>query len=185
MSKEYDPVICLMHFFLILKFIKVKTNLGRARAFLRFCLQYHRLADAVQQLTMEDKLVANWYGEKCVWLNEAHKSRIIQLLYDLNEVNFELIAKNNFELDSQWPTMQLNDGSSRNPGAQTLGQRNRTASISSFSSIMTENTAKNAGADSSMQLLSSTPLEMDDDLMFANINHKVGANEDEDEGRLG
>jgi FYVE and coiled-coil domain-containing protein 1 len=44
-----------------LKFAKsltdVKTPLGRGRAFIRFCLQYHRLADAVQQLTMEEKIV--------------------------------------------------------------------------------------------------------------------------------
>lgn len=43
------------------KFVKnlteVKTNLGRGRAFIRFCLHYHRLADAVQQMFMEDKLV--------------------------------------------------------------------------------------------------------------------------------
>lgn len=37
---------------------ELKTNMGRARAFLRFCLQYHRLADAVQQLTMEPRVVA-------------------------------------------------------------------------------------------------------------------------------
>ena len=36
---------------------EVKTNLGRGRAFIRFCLHYHRLADAVQQLMMEHKLV--------------------------------------------------------------------------------------------------------------------------------
>ena len=36
---------------------EVKTNLGRGRAFIRFCLHYHRLADAIQQLMMEHKLV--------------------------------------------------------------------------------------------------------------------------------
>lgn len=36
---------------------EIKSNLGKARAFLRFCLQYHRLADAIQQLTMEDRVV--------------------------------------------------------------------------------------------------------------------------------
>lgn len=36
---------------------EVKTGLGKARVFLRFCLQYHRLADAIQQLTMEDRVV--------------------------------------------------------------------------------------------------------------------------------
>ncbi len=36
---------------------ELKTNLGRGRAFIRFCLQYHRLADAVQQLVMDEKIV--------------------------------------------------------------------------------------------------------------------------------
>ena len=44
-----------------IKFVKnlseLKTNLGRGRAFIRFCLQYHRLADAIQQLMMEEKTV--------------------------------------------------------------------------------------------------------------------------------
>ena len=44
-----------------IKYVKnlkdVKTNIGRGRAFIRFCLQYHRLADAIQQLMMEDKVI--------------------------------------------------------------------------------------------------------------------------------
>ena len=127
-----------------IKYVKsineIKTNLGRGRGFIRFCLQYHRLADAVQQLTMEDKFLSNWYGEKAVWLNQSYKSRIIQLLYDLNEINFELISKNNFELDSSWPSMQLNQSrnlSLNNPQSQ-LVSRNRTASITSFTSVVTD-----------------------------------------------
>jgi hypothetical protein len=44
-----------------IKYVKnineIKTNLGKGRAFIRFCLQYHRLADAVQQVMMENKVV--------------------------------------------------------------------------------------------------------------------------------
>ncbi len=44
-----------------IKYVKclneLKTNLGRGRAFIRFCLQYHRLADAIQQLVMDEKIV--------------------------------------------------------------------------------------------------------------------------------
>lgn len=44
-----------------IKYVKslneLKTNIGRGRAFIRFCLQYHRLADAIQQLMMEKKIV--------------------------------------------------------------------------------------------------------------------------------
>jgi hypothetical protein len=35
----------------------VKTDMGRARAFIRFCLQYHRLADAIQQMYMDEKFI--------------------------------------------------------------------------------------------------------------------------------
>lgn len=113
-----------------IKYVKnineIKTSMGRARAFIRFCLQYHRLADAVQQLTMEDKVMALWYKEQAVWYNQEYKARIIQFLYDLSDVNFELIARNNFELDTTWPTIQLNS-------KQT--SRNRTNSLTSYSSI--------------------------------------------------
>ena len=44
-----------------IKYVKdineIKSNLGRGRAFIRFCLQYKRLADAIQQITMEEKAV--------------------------------------------------------------------------------------------------------------------------------
>ena len=44
-----------------IKYVKnineIKTNLGKGRAFIRFCLQYHRLADAIQQLTMDEKVL--------------------------------------------------------------------------------------------------------------------------------
>lgn len=44
-----------------IKYVKslneIKSSLGKGRVFLRFCLQYHRLADAIQQLTMDDRVV--------------------------------------------------------------------------------------------------------------------------------
>lgn len=144
---------------------EIKTNLGRGRAFIRFCLHYHRLADAIQQLMMEDKLVSNWYQEKTVWFEPDIKSRIFQLLYDINDVNFDLISKNNFELDQTWPTCQPNK-----PFSKQI--RNRTASISSFASfnidavsIYNQSVNNNENLNS---LLSSTPLEMDDNLSRLN-----------------
>lgn len=41
----------------VLNLNEVKTHFGRSRAFVRFCFQYHRLADAIQQLTMDQKLL--------------------------------------------------------------------------------------------------------------------------------
>jgi hypothetical protein len=115
---------------------EIKTNIGRARAFIRFCLQYHRLADAMQQITMEHKVLNAWYKESSVWLNEGLKSRIIQLLYDLSDANFELISRNNFELDTTWPTINLNTPNRNNFNKNF--DRHRTFSITSYTSINTE-----------------------------------------------
>lgn len=114
---------------------EIKTNLGRGRAFIRFCLQYHRLADAIQQLCMDDKLIVQWYFDKSVWFNQNHKDKIIQLLYDLNDVNFELISKYNYELDTTWPVVQSNLNSI---GSNSLNSRTRTYSMTSFISINTD-----------------------------------------------
>ncbi len=87
--------------------------------------------------------------EKAVWHNEEYKSRVIQLLYDLNDVNFELISKNNFELDTTWPTIELQNNTkyNRNRAKNRLNYRNRTRgnSISSFVStnILISNNADN------------------------------------------
>lgn len=114
---------------------EIKTNIGRARAFIRFCLQYHRLADAIQQITMDDKILSSWYKEQSIWLNENNKSRIISVLYDLNDLNFELISRNNFELDTTWPTIYLNTPNKNNFNNEN---RNRTFSVCSYTSINTE-----------------------------------------------
>lgn len=143
-SKEYwtfivDVLKSSRSFEDAIKYVKnineIKTNIGRARGFIRFCLQYHRLADAVQQLIMEDKLLNVWYKDKSVWFNEHLKSRIIQLLYDLSDLNFELISRNDFELDTNWPSININSVKRNSPHEIN---RNRTFSICSYTSINTE-----------------------------------------------
>jgi hypothetical protein len=122
-----------------IKYVKnlneIKTNIGRGRAFIRFCLQYHRLADAIQQLCMDEKLIVQWYFDKSIWFNQDYKKKIIELLYDLNDVNFELISKNNYDLDTTWPVVQSN---LNNKSSNLLNSRNRTYSMSSFISINTD-----------------------------------------------
>lgn len=122
-----------------IKYVKnineIRTNIGRGRGFIRFCLQYHRLADAIQQLIMDDKFLNLWYKEKSVWFNDQLKSRIVQLLYDLNDLNFELISGNNFELDTNWPSININPAKKYSPNELN---RNRTLSICSYTSINTE-----------------------------------------------
>lgn len=61
-------------------------------------------------------------------MNAEQKARIIQLLYDLNDVNFDLIGKNNFELDIGWPSIQLLNAKS----AHNQQRARRTSSVSSY-----------------------------------------------------
>lgn len=115
--------------------------------------------------------------DKAIWHKEAYKTRVIQLLYDLSDVKFDLISKNNFELDTTWPTIELQNNKKyqTNKSKQSRLGRTRENSISSYISTTTISInpdASNAnahhtthGGDNS--LLSSTPLEMEDDFLFS------------------
>ena len=78
-------------------------------------------------------IFSNWYTENSVWNNPNRKSKIIQILYDLNEINFDIISKSNYELDMSWPTI-----SSNNNNNMTNMDRTRTFSMNSYSSANTE-----------------------------------------------
>lgn len=130
---------------------------------------------------MLDTTLSSWYNEKAVWRNPGYKSKIIQLLYDLNDVNFDLIGKNNYELDINWPASQLVNAKS----PSTASRVRRTSSVSSYSigqstlpndkELVSETTTpprpikrfiRNVKSDThSCLLLGSTPLQMDDLIM--------------------
>jgi hypothetical protein len=68
---------------------------------------------------------------------------VVQLLYDLNDVSFDLISKNNFELDTTWPTIDLQNNSKYTSNRAAKNRmsmmrngsgRTRNSSISSFAS---------------------------------------------------
>lgn len=152
-----------------IKYVKniseLKTNIGRGRAFIRFCLQYHRLADAIQQIMMDQKIVNNWYKEKAVWHNESQKARVFQLLYDLTDIKFELISKSNFELDTTWPSIQQHPN---NPRIQIT--RHRTNSLTSYTSYYQEK--------EHVDNLSSTPHDLDGEFLMSKMNR--AANQEDD-----
>ncbi len=101
---------------------------------------------------------SNWYKEKAVWYNESQKSRIFQFLYDLTEINFDLISKSNFELDTTWPSVQLNNPN--NP--RILITRHRTNSITSYTSYYQEK--------DHIDNLSSTPHDLEGEFLFQKMN---------------
>ena len=100
---------------------EVKTSTGRGRLFLRFCLQNHRLGDVIQQGFMTPKIVkyetdpaslvsffslcfSQFYIDDCFWMTPTYLSRVMDALYQLNDVQFDLLSSSQYQLDICWPT---------------------------------------------------------------------------------
>ncbi|CAF2044456.1 unnamed protein product [Rotaria magnacalcarata] len=111
----------------------VKTSIGRGRLFLRFCLQNHRLGDVIQQSFMMTKLMSQFYNDDCFWTKPIYMNRIVQALYQLNDVQFDLLSTAQYQLDVCWPTAESMDLRSKLYSDAT--SRLRTSSISSFLSM--------------------------------------------------
>ncbi|XP_016120719.1 FYVE and coiled-coil domain-containing protein 1-like, partial [Sinocyclocheilus grahami] len=90
-----------------IRFVKaipeLKTSLGKGRAFIRYCLVHQRLADTLQQCLMNYKTTCEWYYERSPFLKSHLNIDIINHLYELNEVQFD-VASRGHDLDSDWPT---------------------------------------------------------------------------------
>uniref|UniRef100_A0A671KLW1 FYVE and coiled-coil domain-containing protein 1-like n=1 Tax=Sinocyclocheilus anshuiensis TaxID=1608454 RepID=A0A671KLW1_9TELE len=90
-----------------IRFVKsipeLKTSLGKGRAFIRYCLVHQRLADTLQQCLMNYKTTCEWYYERSPFLKSHLNIDLINHLYELNEVQFD-VASRGHDLDSDWPT---------------------------------------------------------------------------------
>ncbi|XP_071497537.1 uncharacterized protein [Diadema antillarum] len=82
---------------------EVKTSLGRGRAFIRYSLTHHRLGDSLQQCFNNHKVTSIWYNPNSLLLNPSLFSPLINDLYDLNDLQFDL-APSGHDLDAAWPT---------------------------------------------------------------------------------
>ncbi|XP_026876991.2 FYVE and coiled-coil domain-containing protein 1 isoform X2 [Electrophorus electricus] len=90
-----------------IRFVKsiseLKTSLGKGRAFIRYCLVHQRLADTLQQCLMNQRVTCDWYYARSPFLKSYFNVDIINHLYELNEVQFD-VASRGYDLDSEWPT---------------------------------------------------------------------------------
>ncbi|XP_023671413.2 FYVE and coiled-coil domain-containing protein 1 [Paramormyrops kingsleyae] len=82
---------------------ELKTSLGKGRAFIRYSLFHQRLADTLQQCLMNQRVTSDWYYARSPFLKSHLAAGIINHLYELNEVQFD-VASRGFDLDSSWPT---------------------------------------------------------------------------------
>ncbi|TNN51496.1 FYVE and coiled-coil domain-containing protein 1 [Liparis tanakae] len=81
----------------------LKTSLGRGRAFIRYSLVHQRLADTLQQCFVNQKVTSDWYYARSPFLKSHVTADIINHLYELNQIHFDVAARG-YDLDADWPT---------------------------------------------------------------------------------
>ncbi|XP_028282899.1 FYVE and coiled-coil domain-containing protein 1 [Parambassis ranga] len=101
-----------------IRFVKsipeLKTSLGKGRAFIRYSLVHQRLADTLQQCLINQKVTSDWYYARSPLLKSHLTADIINHLYELNQIQFDVAARG-YDLDADWPTFArrtLGSGSS-------------------------------------------------------------------------
>ncbi|XP_030607444.1 FYVE and coiled-coil domain-containing protein 1 isoform X2 [Archocentrus centrarchus] len=89
-----------------IRFVKsipeLKTSLGKGRAFIRYSLVHQRLADTLQQCFMNHKVTSDWYYARSPFLKSHLTADIINNLYELNQIQFDVAARG-YDLDADWP----------------------------------------------------------------------------------
>ncbi|XP_013873830.1 FYVE and coiled-coil domain-containing protein 1 [Austrofundulus limnaeus] len=90
-----------------IRFVKsiaeLKTSLGKGRAFIRYSLVHQRLADTLQQCFINQKITSDWYYARSPFLKPHITAEIINHLYELNQIQFDVAARG-YDLDADWPT---------------------------------------------------------------------------------
>lgn len=81
---------------------KLKTSLGKGRAFIRLCLAQGQLAETIQLCLLNPQLTREWYGPRSPLLCPELQGDILDSLYALNGVAFNLDLQRP-DLDEAWP----------------------------------------------------------------------------------
>ncbi|KAM5228722.1 RUN and FYVE domain-containing protein 4 [Ctenodactylus gundi] len=105
---------------------KLKTSVGRGRAFLRSCLARGQLAESLQLCLLSPELTREWYGPRSPLLCPELREDILDSLYALNGVAFDLDLQRP-DLDEAWPMFSESCCSNT---SHTQGRRQRKARVS-------------------------------------------------------
>ncbi|XP_041646860.1 FYVE and coiled-coil domain-containing protein 1 [Cheilinus undulatus] len=120
-----------------IRFVKsiteLKTSLGKGRAFIRYSLVHQRLADTLQQCLMNQRVTSDWYYARSPFLKPHLSVDIINHLYELNEVQFD-VASRGHDLDAAWPTFARRTLGSANSPGHMWKPPSRSSSINSLAS---------------------------------------------------
>ncbi|KAF7659670.1 hypothetical protein LDENG_00294540 [Lucifuga dentata] len=120
-----------------IRFVKsiseLKTSVGKGRAFIRYSLVHQRLADTLQQCLMNQRITSDWYYARSPFLKPHLSVDIINHLYELNEIQFD-VASRGHDLDASWPTFARKTlGVANSPGHMWKAP-SRSSSINSLAS---------------------------------------------------
>ncbi|XP_073705340.1 FYVE and coiled-coil domain-containing protein 1 [Garra rufa] len=111
--------------------LELKTSLGKGRAFIRYCLVHQRLADTLQQCLINYKTTCEWYYERSPFVKSHLNIDIINHLYELNEIQFD-VASRGHDLDSDWPTFARKTLGSAVSSAHVWKPPSRCSSVNSL-----------------------------------------------------
>ncbi|XP_037554061.1 FYVE and coiled-coil domain-containing protein 1 [Nematolebias whitei] len=124
-----------------IRFVKsiaeLKTSLGKGRAFIRYSLVHQRLADTLQQCLMNHRVTSDWYYARSPLLKPHLGADIIDHLYELNEVQFD-VASRGHDLDASWPTFARRTLGNVNSPGHMWKPPSRSSSINSLASTYSQ-----------------------------------------------
>uniref|UniRef100_A0A8C2PMB3 FYVE and coiled-coil domain-containing protein 1 n=1 Tax=Cyprinus carpio TaxID=7962 RepID=A0A8C2PMB3_CYPCA len=124
-----------------IRFVKsipeLKTSLGKGRAFIRYSLVHQRLADTLQQCLMNHRVTSDWYNSRSPLLKPHLSVDIINYLYELNDVQFD-VASRGHDLDSEWPTFARRTLGMTSSPSHTWKPPSRSSSINSLASTYSQ-----------------------------------------------
>ncbi|XP_015265511.1 PREDICTED: RUN and FYVE domain-containing protein 4 [Gekko japonicus] len=83
---------------------KLKTAVGKGRAFIRYCLVHQQLAETLQLCFLEPKVTSEWYYARSPFLDQELWLDILGSLYELDAIAFHL-ALCRADLDATWPVV--------------------------------------------------------------------------------
>ncbi|XP_067385541.1 RUN and FYVE domain-containing protein 4 [Emydura macquarii macquarii] len=81
---------------------KLRTPVGKGRAFIRYCLVHQQLAESLQLCFLDPELTSEWYYARSPFLNPHLRADIMGCLYELDSIAFHLALKRP-DLDAAWP----------------------------------------------------------------------------------
>ncbi|XP_034983842.2 RUN and FYVE domain-containing protein 4 isoform X1 [Zootoca vivipara] len=101
---------------------KLKTAMGKGRAFIRYCLVHRQLAETLQLCFMEPEVISEWYYARSPFLDRKLWTDILGFLYELDGIAFHL-ALRRVDLDAAWPVVSEALPRCSNPAAMHSQQK--------------------------------------------------------------